>query len=129
MSKIAKRNLLVKIFCIVLMVCMTLSFVNSVYAGTRPNPSDITADYSHTGGISTIGGQIIGIITTVGVVVSVVVLVVLGIKYMIGSAEEKAEYKKTMIPYIIGAILVFAASTIASIVMSVADNFKTTTTP
>lgn len=130
MSKIAKRNLLVKIFCIVLMVCMTLSFVNSVYAtGDRPNPSDITADYSHTGGISTIGGQIIGIITTVGVVVSVVVLVVLGIKYMIGSAEEKAEYKKTMIPYIIGAILVFAASTIASIVMSVADNFKTTTTP
>ena len=52
------------------------------------------------------------------------VLVVLGIKYMIGSAEEKAEYKKTMIPYIIGAILVFAASAIASIVMGISKNIK-----
>ena len=35
---------------------------------------------------------------------------------MMGSAEEKAEYKKTMIPYLVGAILVFAASTIANFV-------------
>ena len=41
-----------------------------------------------------------------------------------GSAEEKAEYKKTMIPYIIGAILVFAASAIASIVMGISKNIK-----
>lgn len=123
MSKIAKRNLLVKIFCIVLMVCMTLSFVNSVYA-TPPDPSTIKGEYGEgTEGIENIGKQVVGIITTVGVVVSVVVLVVLGIKYMIGSAEEKAEYKKTMIPYIIGAILVFAASSIASIVMSISKNF------
>lgn len=123
MSKIAKRNLLVKIFCIVLMVCMTLSFVNSVYANP-PDPSTIKGEYGEgTEGIENIGKQVVGIITTVGVVVSVVVLVVLGIKYMIGSAEEKAEYKKTMIPYIIGAILVFAASSIASIVMSISKNF------
>ena len=29
---------------------------------------------------------------------------------MMGSAEEKAEYKKTMLPYLIGAVIVFAAS-------------------
>ena len=43
-------------------------------------------------------------------------LVVIGIKYMMGSAEEKAEYKKTLMPYIIGAALVFAASAIAGII-------------
>ena len=32
---------------------------------------------------------------------------------MLGSVEEKAEYKKTLMPYIIGATFVFAASAIA----------------
>ena len=32
---------------------------------------------------------------------------------MMGSAEEKAEYKKTFIPYIVGAALIFAASIFA----------------
>ncbi len=128
MSKIAKRNKMVKIFCGILVASIILFTANSVLAGgTGPvDPSTLTGTYDQTGGITTLGNQIIGIITTVGIVVSVVVLVVLGIKYMIGSAEEKAEYKKTMIPYIIGAVLVFAASTIASIVMSISNNIKTT---
>ena len=66
-----------------------------------------------------IGNQIIGIITTVGVVVAVVILLVLGIKYMMGSASEKAEYKKTMIPYLVGAILIFGASAITQVVVSI----------
>ena len=41
---------------------------------------------------------------------------------MLGSLEEKAEYKKTMMPYIIGAVLVFAASAIAGIIYSFAIN-------
>ena len=57
---------------------------------------------------------IVSVIETVGVISSVIILIVIGIKYMMGSAEEKAEYKKTMIPYIVGAILIFAAATIAN---------------
>ena len=41
---------------------------------------------------------------------------------MMGSAEEKAEYKKTLLPYIIGAALVFAAATIASVVFNFASS-------
>ena len=40
---------------------------------------------------------------------------------MMGSAEEKAEYKKTFIPYLIGAILVFAASNLASMIFGFAS--------
>ena len=58
---------------------------------------------------------IVTIITNVGVVVSVVVLGVIGIKYMFVSVEEKAEYKKDMIPYLIGAILLFGISSILRI--------------
>ena len=44
-----------------------------------------------------------------------------GIKYMMGSAEEKAEYKKVMLPYIIGAVLIFAGVNIASAIYKMAS--------
>ncbi len=72
------------------------------------------------GDVTRIGNQLIGIITTVGVVVAVIILLVLGIKYMMGSASEKAEYKKTMIPYLVGAVLIFGASAIVQVVVNIA---------
>ena len=39
---------------------------------------------------------------------------------MMGSAEEKAEYKKSLMPYVIGAGLVFSASAIAQIIYDLA---------
>ena len=80
---------------------------------------------SASGSVETLGNQIIGILTTVGVVVAIVVLLVLGIKYMMGSASEKAEYKKTMIPYLVGAILIFGASAITKVVIALGANIKT----
>ena len=75
-------------------------------------------------GVASLGGQIVGIIQVVGIVVAVVILLILGIKYMTGSAQEKAEYKKTMIPYIIGAILIFAASTIVNVIFNLATSIN-----
>lgn len=69
-------------------------------------------------GIKNIGSIILSGITGVGIVVSVVMVAVLGVKYMMGSAEERAEYKKSMLPYLIGAILLFGASAIANMVVS-----------
>ena len=47
---------------------------------------------------------IINIISTFGIIVAVITLIVLGIKYMVGSVSEKAEYKKTMSSYLIGIV-------------------------
>ena len=76
------------------------------------------------GKISTLGGNIVNILQVVGIVIAVIVILVIGIKYMIGSAEEKAEYKKTMIPYVIGALLVFAGTSIVKVVYSLATSAK-----
>ncbi len=73
-----------------------------------------------TDGIIDLGNQIVTVVRTVGVLVAVVILLILGIKYMMGSAEEKADYKKSMIPYLVGAVLIFAASTITGIVYDMA---------
>lgn len=59
-----------------------------------------------------LANKIIGGLQAVGSIVSVASLVLIGIKYMLGSAEEKADYKTSMIPYLVGAILVFCASNI-----------------
>lgn len=71
-----------------------------------------------------LGATIVTIMQTIGIVVAVVILLVLGIKYMMGSAEEKAEYKKTMIPYLVGAILIFASTTIVNVVYNIANSMN-----
>lgn len=74
--------------------------------------------------ITKVGGNIVNIIQIVGIVIAVIVLLVIGIKYMIGSASEKAEYKKTMIPYIVGAVLVFAGTSLVKVIYSLATAVK-----
>lgn len=66
---------------------------------------------------------IVSAIEAVGVVLSVIILIVIGIKYMLGSVEERADYKKTMIPYLIGAFLVFTVSLIPQIIYKFIENF------
>ena len=70
--------------------------------------------------IINIGNVIIGVFKFIGMVVSILALIVLGVKYMVGSVEEKAEYKQTMWPYIVGAGLLFATTTILSIIEALA---------
>ena len=116
-----KTMKLISILLMVVMICFTLSTV----AKAAPNVDSIVGimDNQTANGaenVASIGGQIADIITTVGIVVAVIVILILGIKYMMGSAEEKADYKKSMIPYLVGAVLIFAASTITGIVYDMA---------
>lgn len=74
---------------------------------------------------NSVGETIIGALKGIGTIVAVAILIVIGIKYMMGSAEEKAEYKKVMIPYLIGAVLIFAAPYIAGAIYTFSqNNFK-----
>ena len=72
--------------------------------------------------IGNFGKIIATVIRNVGVVLAVLILMILGIKYMIGSAEEKAEYKEFAKPYLIGVIILFGASGIAQIIITLAGN-------
>ena len=40
---------------------------------------------------------------------------------MVGSVEEKAEYKKTMIPIIIGMVMLICTSTFVAIIYDIAS--------
>lgn len=70
--------------------------------------------------VEDIGNLILSLIRVVGTVIAVGVLMLLGIKYMIGSMEEKASYKKTMLPYVIGAVMLFAAVNLTDAIYDIA---------
>ena len=53
------------------------------------------------------GNTVFGLVRTVGIICSVIGLMIIGIKYMLGSVEEKAEYKKTLPVYLLGVVLIF----------------------
>ena len=81
-------------------------------------------DYAQQQGTSTMFEQkvdvILGVVQIIGSLCSVICLIVLGIKYMMGSVEEKANYKKTLIPYILGAIMVLGISNFINFIYEVA---------
>lgn len=112
-----------KILTIIISAVIMVSMLTTiVFAADAPiTPGSLSPTYEGTGDIKTVGQKVMGIIQTVGVVVAVIILMVLGIKYMMGSAEEKAEYKKTMIPYIVGAVLIFGATSIANMIFNFAS--------
>lgn len=107
---------------IIFLVIILTNYIN-IYAFSVDdmNGSGTTASADTAiGKVDNLSQDSIKVISTIGSIISVVALIALGIKYMMGSVEEKAEYKKTFLPYVIGASIVFAASTIASIIYNLA---------
>ncbi len=86
------------------------------------NPSNITGNTTTNAAkkVQSFGQNILGIVSVAASVLAVIILIVLGVKYMMGSAEEKAEYKKTLLPYFIGALFVFGAGMITTIIFNIA---------
>ena len=58
---------------------------------------------------------------TVGVAIAVIAGMIIGIKYMAGSVEEKATYKQMLLPYLIGCIVVFGAFGIWKLIIEIAS--------
>ena len=66
-----------------------------------------------------IGGDILAFIRNLSIILGMIILSILGVKYMLGSAEEKASYKKSLVPLAVGFVVVIAATTIVSLIYKV----------
>lgn len=106
----------IKIVSVLLMALMAISILSTSVFAFDPSSIKATTDATADTEITTIAGKILGLLQTIGIAASVIIIAILGIKYLTGSAEEKADYKKSFVPYIIGAVLIFAAPTIANII-------------
>jgi len=122
-----------KVLSVIMVVLMLACISTNVFAANKIstgalNLTDITSNQSLNSeagqAMAKVGGTIVQLVTNVGMILAIVVIAILGVKYMMGSTEEKAEYKKAMLPYLIGAFLVFGASTVAKFVIGFAGGIS-----
>ena len=116
------KKIIITLIMMIMMIMMIAMITEpyKVYATTidvnayKPNIEGVDSANRAT----TIENSITNILAVIGTVVSVAMLIVLRIKYMIGTVQEKADYKKTMGPYLVGAVMVFSITQILKIIAS-----------
>lgn len=111
---------------ILMIVAITFTFSNVSFAngtlssdildniGQNVNSADVDAT-----GLTKMAGQVIKLIQMASVILATILIAVFGFKFIMGSANEKADYQKSFIPLIVGLVVVFAATSIARLIMSI----------
>lgn len=85
----------------------------SVLGGLNTDQSVGTSDMQN------IGSKIMSFIWVLSIIVAVVVLMYTGLKFIVGSANEKAEYKKSLVPIVVGVLILVFATTIIKALFSI----------
>lgn len=126
-----RLSIINKILIVLMIVFVIINFNNIFVQAVSSDPSE-NPNYYHPTTLSPQEpevqrriGNVLGVINVIGMVSSVIILMVIGIKYMLGSVEAKAEYKKSMGAYLLGAIILFSASTLPNIIYKFATAFNT----
>lgn len=96
--------------------------VNTCFALEGLNPDDYKITQTDTDLSQNLSG-VIGIVQIVGVGIAAISCVILGIRYVISTVEDRAEIKKKLIPYVIGTVLFFCATGILQMISEVAKWF------
>lgn len=104
------QKLIVIIALITLMIIMLSKSVLAVTIGDYAFNTDDSG--ANTSDVQRISNKVLGVIQWVSILLGVIVIAVIGIKFMMGSVEEKSQYKKSMIPLVIGIIVVMGTTTI-----------------
>ena len=111
-----------KILTVFMLVIMLFAFVSPVFAS-----GDIKQNFNFSSSttatdLQTKLGNVWGIISMAANFIAVVMVVIAGIRYMFASADQKADIKKQTIILIIGAVFIFAAGRIVSLISSTATS-------
>ena len=106
-------NILLTVLCVLTLTCGVVFAEGGGFTGI-----DTNGHIQITGAEDT-AKTIIGAIQWIGYAIAVGMLVFVGIKYVMASANEKADLKNSLIKYVIGAILIAGATTIASWVFAI----------
>lgn len=120
--KIKKSTM--RIINITLILMLMLTFTSQVFAG-MPSPTEFTGSNSTgSNSLKKFGNTILGMVQVVAVAVAVIMLIVLGVKYMSAAPSDKADIKKSATGYIVGAVLLFGASGVLGIIKNLGESLK-----
>lgn len=126
---------MVKIVALILMAIMTITVLSQItLAATVDTENAMNVDQfknkTDSSGASESAQNVIGalitIVRVIGTGVAIIMLVVLAIKYISAAPSDKAEIKKHAVVYVVGSVVLFAASGILGIIQQFAGNIKST---
>ena len=116
-----------KVLAILLLGAMFVcTFSQFALASEYPDASEFNGkDIGNAKGkISDFVGGLITAARYIGVGVAVLMLIVLAIKYISAAPSEKAEIKKSAVIYVTGAVLLFAASGVLTVIQTLAKTLN-----
>lgn len=126
MSRLMK--VMAVILVAVMIVASMVSVANATMSFDSVSTDSVVNGAQDTSGaassINRIVGSILTIVQVVGCGVAVIMLIVLAIKYISAAPGDKADIKKHAVVYVVGAVVLFAASGILQIVKNFAGNVK-----
>ena len=118
-----------KIINIVILICsfwLVFSLISNVYAVTSDDINVFSGDLTNvTSGktvIQNVIGAVLSVVRIVGAAIAIIILIVIACKYIIASAGDRADIKKYAFNYIIGALILFAASGVLGIVQNMVND-------
>lgn len=112
-KKIFLRVIPIVLVLVVIVTTNVFGFDN-FSTGMNPGKQDVT---SAKNAVQRIWGTVLLILQ----ILAVAAVVIAGIRYMFASADAKADIKKQSIGLVVGAILVFAASTVINFIIKVTE--------
>ena len=126
--KILKKIFIILI-CILLITLLfnsTVCNADSIYEKVKTMAKDTSQDTnSAVTSVKSVAGSIITVAKIICAGVAIIMITVIAMKYMLAAPSEKADIKKHAVVYVIGAVVMFAATGILQII----QNFATTALP
>lgn len=121
------------VFILLLVITILISIYNVTYASSIDSifsGADQFIEAGKGGGTTGIKKQdianasdlIYNTLLIIGIVVVVIVGAVLGIKYMTSAVEEQAKIKETLVPFVVGTVIIFGAFGIWKLVTGILEN-------
>ena len=110
-----------KVIAILIILIMLITLLSTPVSAKIITAMSGYEKTGNTGALTTMGGKILGLIQTIGVAVAVIMLIVIAIRFITASPSGKADMKKQLILYTIGAIILFSASGLLGIIANFAE--------
>ena len=122
MKKTGRKYITKTFINIIIILAMSLSFTTNSYASSLGKMGDI---YTPDASVIGIGQKILWLVQIICYAAAFIILLLKGVKFMKSAPEAKADVKKELVAYSIGAFILFGVGTLVRIIANIAiDNLN-----
>ena len=124
--KIFQKISIVLIIAVIASLTLGTVSTNISMAAGGKSPTDVMENVTgssssdiDTSGLTNVAGKILTFLQVISGVFAIIMIAVTGFRYIIETADVKKELKQSMLPIIIGILLVFFATSIAKFIVNI----------